>query len=121
MASRRLLEKLGEAAIRPSFHNGKWRKASISAKNAAKLRREDLLAGKEWPYEKPHKEVVPKPPKGHKRHKEEAARAKKVEENLATMDEKIAQYRESRKLKDIPLLDQFLLSAKELRLKAKAK
>lgn len=46
MASRRLLEKLGEAALRSSWVNGKWQKAAISAKKAARLRREDLVAGK---------------------------------------------------------------------------
>lgn len=42
----RLLEKLGEAALKPQKVGDVWRKAAISAKNAAKLRREWLLEGK---------------------------------------------------------------------------
>ena len=41
----RLLEKLGKEALQPQLVNGVWRKAAISAKNAARLRKETLLAG----------------------------------------------------------------------------
>lgn len=41
-----LLAKLGAEALRPQFVNGSWRKAAISAKNQARLRRETLLGGR---------------------------------------------------------------------------
>jgi hypothetical protein len=41
-----LLAKLGAEALRPQYLNGSWRKAAISAKNQARLRREALLAGR---------------------------------------------------------------------------
>uniref|UniRef100_A0A7S1X0S4 MRPL25 domain-containing protein n=1 Tax=Tetraselmis chuii TaxID=63592 RepID=A0A7S1X0S4_9CHLO len=124
MASRRVLEKLGEVALKPSHVNGRWRKAAVSAKNAARLRKEELVAGNEWPYEKPHSDSPYgqyKPAKGHKRHEEERARAKKIEENLKTADQKIADYRASKIIKDVPLLDSLVYTPKKIRAKAKAK
>ena len=46
-AARRTFNTLAEFAdrLRPSWVNGKWRPAAISAKNRARLRRETLLAG----------------------------------------------------------------------------
>jgi hypothetical protein len=41
-----LLAKLGKDALRPQLINGTWRKAAISAKNAARLRKEALLDGR---------------------------------------------------------------------------
>ncbi len=41
-----LLAKLGEAALKPQKFGSVWRKAAISAKNAARLRKEWLLEGK---------------------------------------------------------------------------
>ena len=40
-----LLAKLGAAALKPQLVDGVWHKAAISAKNAARLRRETLLSG----------------------------------------------------------------------------
>lgn len=42
----KVLEKLGKEALRAHFVNGSWRKAAISAKNQARLRREALLDGR---------------------------------------------------------------------------
>lgn len=42
--SLQLLKRLGEAALKPRLVDGIWRKAPISAKNAARLRKESLLA-----------------------------------------------------------------------------
>lgn len=64
-----LLAKFGGEALKPQKVFGVWRKAAISAKNAARLRREWLLEGKEWPWEAPAKEVKPRKPKGHKHDK----------------------------------------------------
>ena len=41
-----LLAKLGKEALQPQLIEGVWRKAAISAKNAARLRKEALLAGR---------------------------------------------------------------------------
>mmetsp|Transcript_22252 Transcript_22252/g.57009 ORF Transcript_22252/g.57009 Transcript_22252/m.57009 type:complete len:127 (+) Transcript_22252:213-593(+) len=125
MASRRLLEKLGGAVLRPTYVDGRWRKPAVSAKNAARLRKEELMAGNEWPHEKPDSGLPYgqyKPPKGHRRHEQEAARKKKIEENLLkVVDKKIEDYRASRVLKDVPLLDRLMYTPKKIRNKAKTK
>ena len=41
-----LLAKLGKDALRPQLVNGTWRKALISAKNAARLRKEAFAEGR---------------------------------------------------------------------------
>lgn len=41
-----LLAKLGKEALRPSLVDGVWRKAVVSAKNAARLRKEAVLEGR---------------------------------------------------------------------------
>ena len=53
---------------------GTWHKPAISAKNLARLRREALLAGEEWPYDKPAAEVKRRKPKGHKHDREKPLR-----------------------------------------------
>ncbi len=53
---------------------GSWHKPAISAKNLARLRREALLAGEEWPYDKPAAEVQRRKPKGHKHDREKPLR-----------------------------------------------
>ena len=40
-----LLARIGAAALKPQLVDGVWRKAAISAKNAAKLKREYFLNG----------------------------------------------------------------------------
>lgn len=46
MSPRKLLEQLGKAALQPHLVNGRWRKAAISPRIAAGLRKEDILAGR---------------------------------------------------------------------------
>ena len=41
-----ILSKLGAAALKVQEVNGVWRKAAISAKNVARLRKEALLSGR---------------------------------------------------------------------------
>jgi hypothetical protein len=45
MSAKRLAE-LGQAAFKPQLVEGVWRKAVISAKNAARLRKQTLLEGR---------------------------------------------------------------------------
>ena len=40
-----LLAKLGQEAVRAQNIGGVWRKAVVSAKNAARVRKDTLLAG----------------------------------------------------------------------------
>lgn len=54
--------------------NGSWQKPLISAKNAARLRKEALQQGKEWPFDKPAAEAARRKPKGHKHDREKPLR-----------------------------------------------
>lgn len=70
-----LLAKFGKQALQPRLVNGVWHKAAISARMAAKLRKEALLAGEPWPFDDPPKsEVIPRKPKGHKHDRLKPAR-----------------------------------------------
>jgi hypothetical protein len=115
-----LLARLGAEALRPQFVNGSWRKAAISAKNQARLRRETLLGGSPWigddinPPSDPPKR---RKPKGHKHEREAVVRQQLILKNLRDMPQKIAEYKESRKLKEGSLLDRLTMTPKERRLK----
>lgn len=91
-----LLAKLGKEALRPQNIGGVWRKAAVSAKNTARLRKETLLEGRwvkcmpstpllrrntsysccltattaaccsEWEFDEPRKPERQRKPKGHK-------------------------------------------------------
>lgn len=41
-----ILKRFGAEALKPRKFSGVWRKAAISAKNAARLRKEALLEGR---------------------------------------------------------------------------
>ncbi|BDA51115.1 hypothetical protein COCOBI_17-3350 [Coccomyxa sp. Obi] len=117
------LKKFGEAALKPRLVNGIWHKPKVSARKAADLKKAALFEGREWPY--PEEEKKPnkrgfgqyKALKGHKHEKEQAIREEKIAENLADMPNKIAAYRESRKLKEGSLMDRLLSGVKERRMK----
>ncbi|CAD7695999.1 unnamed protein product [Ostreobium quekettii] len=121
----RVLEKLGEAALKRFRVDGKWKKAPLSARQIAKLRKECLLLGGEWPYEHvwpgTKKPVSQKKPKGHKWEAEKVERQKKIEENMKQMPKRIAEYKESLKLKNVSLLDQLTLMPKQIRQKYRGK
>ncbi|CAI5474391.1 unnamed protein product [Closterium sp. Yama58-4] len=97
-ASQQAVKAVAELAkrLRPSFVNGKWRGAEISAKNRARLRRETLLAGEEWRYDAPRKEMNTKM-KGHKHDKEAAVRQEKIAENMAKMPELLEQMKRQKR------------------------
>lgn len=46
------LKKLGEAALKPLCRDGSWRKPKCSARIAADLKREALVAGRQEPLNK---------------------------------------------------------------------
>jgi hypothetical protein len=109
-----LLKRLGKEALTAQKHSGVWYKAAVSAKNAAKLRKEALLAGSEWPYEQPEPEAPKKVKlKGHKHDKLAAKRQDTIKKNLEDMPKKVAQYRASRKLKESPILQMLTLTPKQ--------
>ncbi|KAI3437914.1 hypothetical protein D9Q98_000359 [Chlorella vulgaris] len=117
-----LLAKLGEAAIKwQRTQSGVWRKPAISAKNLARLRRETLLEGGEWPYEKPVVETKRRKPKGHKHDREKPQREAAIQKKLEVVDERIAEYRKSQHeaMREASLMDRVLLTPKQIRLKAK--
>mmetsp|Transcript_20227 Transcript_20227/g.60968 ORF Transcript_20227/g.60968 Transcript_20227/m.60968 type:complete len:123 (+) Transcript_20227:201-569(+) len=119
MAARRLLEKLGEAALKPQFVNGSWRKPAISLRIQAKLRKENLLEGRDW-FGDTGEAITPPPrrtPKGHKWERDLKIRKAEIEENMKTMPEKIAAHRESRRMKESSLFDMLTLSAQQRRVK----
>ncbi|KAL3159074.1 hypothetical protein ABBQ32_011072 [Trebouxia sp. C0010 RCD-2024] len=119
MASKALKE-LGEKAFQPLKVGDIWHKAAISAKSLAKLRRQTLAKGSEWQFDR---DLPARPTgflrkvKGHKHDKLAAARQEEIQKNLDGMAERIQKYRDSRKLKEASLLDQLLLTPKQLRLK----
>lgn len=115
------LAKLGAEAFKPQKVNGVWRKAVLSPLAAARLRKQYILEGREWPYEKPPSEPKPIKCKGHKHDKLKAQRVATIEKNMEEMPQRIAAYRESRKLKDVSLLDRLLMTSKEIRAKNKGK
>lgn len=119
MASLAKLARLGAEALRPQFIGGVWRKAAISAKNQAKLRKAALLDGRDWFGDTGAPITPPKrrKPKGHKWERLRVIRHEQIAANMATMDEKIAAYRESKKLQDKNMLDLLTLSTKQRRLK----
>ena len=43
------LKKLGEAALKPLYRDGSWRKPKCSARIAADLKKEALIAGRQEP------------------------------------------------------------------------
>lgn len=116
----KVLEKLGKDALRAHFVNGSWRKAAISAKNQARLRREALLDGRPWVGDEirpPSDPPKRRKPKGHKHDREALVRQQTIQKNLEAMPQKIAEYRESRKLKEGSILDQLTMTPSERRLK----
>ncbi|KAL4422994.1 hypothetical protein ABPG77_005474 [Micractinium sp. CCAP 211/92] len=122
MAAKELLSKLGRAAV--TFNRvgeGSWRKPAISAKNLARLRREALLAGEEWPYDKPAAEVQRRKPKGHKHDREKPLREAAIQKKLAEADKRIAEYRAAQHapMREASLVDRILLTPKQIREKAK--
>mmetsp|Transcript_38148 Transcript_38148/g.73164 ORF Transcript_38148/g.73164 Transcript_38148/m.73164 type:complete len:149 (-) Transcript_38148:327-773(-) len=90
---------------------------ALKAMPAAKLRRDVLLSGRDWPWDKERKIVEPREPKGHKRDRERDARWIKIEATMEKMDDIIAEFRQSQKPKPKSAiddaLDKFLLTKRE--------
>lgn len=123
----RLLERLGRKALQPYMkqdHRGRFRYYSpaINRSLASILRNFYLTHGKEWPYEDVYPglkhDLPPKPRQGWEKARVlREQRLEKIKANMNDMDRKIAEYRESLKIKDVSLLDQLTMTKKQIRMK----
>lgn len=122
MALRRLLEK-GAAALLPQKVGDVWRKAEVSAKSAARLRKQFLAEGREWTYTEqrsaPTIKDVKMKGKIADRHQHE--REAKVAAGVAKQGELLAAYlkRKEQRGGTEAILDNLLLRPRERRLKAR--
>ncbi|KAI5055667.1 hypothetical protein GOP47_0029188 [Adiantum capillus-veneris] len=66
------------------WKDGKWVRAAISGRYRNRLRKETLLSGEEWSYDKPRKEMKPKM-KGHKCDRIAAEKRARTEELMKKM------------------------------------
>lgn len=112
------------AAIRPSFQeeSGKWLEPLLSKRKAAAFRKEALENGKmgtwtpgqggwlhEWDQSKQF--TIMKAPKLHKRQRDIEKRVQKVQDAMATMPQKLEEYRRQAKAnRPLKGLDKWLSS-----------
>mmetsp|Transcript_10805 Transcript_10805/g.23445 ORF Transcript_10805/g.23445 Transcript_10805/m.23445 type:complete len:143 (+) Transcript_10805:61-489(+) len=107
----RYLQKHGEEALRPRFVNESWRRAAVSGREAAILRKAavregsygafDPATGRGWDplWDKPGKTASIRPPKETKRERTRESRAQRIEQLLEQADEKIETYRKAQQEK----------------------
>ncbi|KAI7842612.1 hypothetical protein COHA_003716 [Chlorella ohadii] len=121
MSARKLLEKLGQEALRFRPVAGSWHKPAISAKNAARLRKETLAEGGEWAYERAAEPARRRKPKGHKHDREKPLREAEIARKLEQADQRIADYRAAQHapMREASLMDRLLLTPKQIRQKVK--
>ncbi|CAM6103003.1 unnamed protein product [Calypogeia fissa] len=75
--------------------NGRWKPLAISARHRAKLRKETLLAGEDWPYDAPRKEMKTRI-KGHKVDRIAAEKRAKTAELMEKMPQMLAEAKKRR-------------------------
>lgn len=89
------------AVMRPQKVNGKWRMPKMGALAIARRRKQWLQAGKEWPWDIPHKIVEKRIPfKGHKRDLRAVEKKKEIERCMARMPRLIEEYRRNKPKKE---------------------
>ncbi|EFJ32825.1 hypothetical protein SELMODRAFT_69602, partial [Selaginella moellendorffii] len=71
------------------WEDHRWKPLQISARQRAKIKREVLLAGGDWPYDKPRKEMR-NVMKGHKGDRISAERRKTTAEIMQRMPQMVA-------------------------------
>ncbi|XP_059658315.1 uncharacterized protein LOC132304573 [Cornus florida] len=71
---------------------GAWKPLAISARRRARLRKETLLAGEDWPYDPARKEMKTKR-KGHKHDRIAAQKRANTVELMQKMPQMLADYR----------------------------
>ncbi|KAH7849426.1 hypothetical protein Vadar_017719 [Vaccinium darrowii] len=74
---------------------GAWKPLSISARHRARIRKEVLLAGEDWPYDPARKEMRTKR-KGHKHDRISAEKRAHTAELMQKMPQMLADYRKRR-------------------------
>ena len=118
------LAKLPQAML-PQFVNNKWRKPEFSARRVAELRKKALQENVEWTFDKGRKpEKFPrlKPPKGHKRLREDEVKLRDTKRKAAEkrQPEIVQQYEAKRRRRakgNDAVLDEVLLSRREKTMK----
>ncbi|XP_009368657.2 uncharacterized protein LOC103958147 [Pyrus x bretschneideri] len=74
------------------WHLGAWKPLGISARHRAKIRREVLLAGEDWPYDPVRKEMKTKR-KGHKVDRIAKEKRENTERLMAKMPQMLADFK----------------------------
>ncbi|CAA7390526.1 unnamed protein product [Spirodela intermedia] len=74
---------------------GAWKPLSLSARQRARLRKEVLLAGEDWPYDPPRKEMRDKR-KGHKCDRISAEKRANTAELMKKMPQMLLDYKKRR-------------------------
>ncbi|KAJ7545071.1 hypothetical protein O6H91_09G106000 [Diphasiastrum complanatum] len=77
------------------WKGGLWTPLAISARHRARLRKQTLLAGREWPYDQPRKEMKTKM-KGHKVDREAAEKRKRTVELMEKMPQMLLDLKKRR-------------------------
>lgn len=125
--AKRLGGKSLKEASEPTKVGSIWRKASISAKNIARLMKqypedESVIALRAAKYKETTNNVRTRPNKGHKHDRLKADLLKRREENLSSMDARVAEYRKKKvdmSIGNTSALDRLVMTKKQLRLKAR--
>ncbi|KAH9310758.1 hypothetical protein KI387_025793 [Taxus chinensis] len=74
------------------MQDGRWKPLAISARHRAKLRKEVLLAGEDWPYDPPRKEMR-NVMKGHKCDRISAEKRANTAELMKQMPQMLLDYK----------------------------
>ncbi|XP_076955185.1 uncharacterized protein LOC143629928 [Bidens hawaiensis] len=77
------------------WHLGAWKPLRISARRRARLRKEVMLAGEDWPYDPERKEMRTKR-KGHKCDRVSAEKRANTAELMKKMPQMLADYRKKK-------------------------
>lgn len=72
------------------WQKGRWTPLAITARHRARLRKETLLAGGEWPYDAPRKPMKTRQ-KGHKVDREAALKRARTAELMEKMPQMLAE------------------------------
>ena len=117
MTAAHLLAKLGKEAVQPRKVGSVWRKAAVSAKNIARLRKTGEF---EWLNTiSVKKEKKERAPKGHKHDRLKVELEKQRAENMANMNKIVAEYRQKKKDSNVSALDTLVMTKKQLRQKSR--
>lgn len=101
----RLLRLADDVAThrQPTFSDGKWHKAALSARDVARFRKADLYAGGTWAeHEKVRlRRITPTVLKGHKREKVVLDRKARIVAAMQDMDERVEEHWKSERARRV--------------------